>query len=146
MPCHEKDRARMSEVDMNLSSDNVQTIFMDCLYRDDEINGGAPPDGAILVEGIVGKYGLHPARINSHKDEIKTMLTELPSAFKEGSGGGWSFLNACMTESGKQWTDEHRIMEQLFVLGMASGLVKNLLPREIWGSLPGGVPYYMIVA
>ena len=45
---------------------------------------------------------------------------------------------------GTQWTDLHRTMEQLFLLGLASGLVTELMPRELWGSLPGGMPYYAV--
>lgn len=72
------------------------------------------------------------------------MLSELPKEFKKESGGGMSFLNACNTSKGEQWTGEHAKMEQLFALGIASGMVECLLPRELWSSLPGGVPYYVV--
>ena len=72
------------------------------------------------------------------------MLSDLPAEFHQEWGGGWSFLNACRTRSGKQWT--HVEMEKLFVLGLGIEMVVCCLDREFWSSLPGGVPYYMVKA
>jgi hypothetical protein len=57
------------------------------------------------------------------------------------AGGGWSFLQACVNRDGEMWTDSHRIMENLFLLGIAIEKANSLLPRELWSRLPGGVPY-----
>lgn len=75
------------------------------------------------------------------------MLLQLPKEFQKGSGsgGGISFLNACNDVSGKQWTDSHQVMEQLFALGIGCNKVKCLMPREMWKVLPGGMPYYVVV-
>jgi hypothetical protein len=35
-------------------------------------------------------------------------------------------------------------MEQLFQLGIGLGLAKWQLPPEMWGVLPGGMPYVVI--
>lgn len=56
-----------------------------------------------------------------------------------------SFLNSCNTNEGKQWTGMHMKMEFLFALGVAIEKVKNLLPREMWPILPGGVPYFVVL-
>jgi hypothetical protein len=124
-----------------LTSEHVRHVFADCLFRD-----GEDTTGAVMAEGIVITAGFHPTRLVSHSDEIRAMLAELPNAFHAGKGGGWSFLNACMTRDGEQWTGEHATMEQLFLLGMAAGLVSCLLPREMWDALPGGMPYYVVNA
>ena len=73
------------------------------------------------------------------------MLSNLPASFQKESGGGMSFLKACEDSEGNQWTGLHKIMDQLFLLGQAAGLVKCLMPREVWGMLPGGVPYYVVL-
>mgnify|MGYP001566155891 FL=1 len=124
-----------------LNPERVDAIFMDCLFRE-----GEDTSKYVKAEGIVRNVGFHPERLENHKAEIVALLDELPEQFKESSGGGWSFLNACMDKHGNQWTGLHRTMEQLFQLGIGIGKVKGLMPREMWGALPGGMPYYVITA
>ena len=118
----------------------VEEIFLDCLFRD-----GEDTSTALMVEGIMSTFGFHPGRLESHKEDVRELLSQLPVEFFPETGGGMSFLNACNTRDGELWTGEHRIMEQLFVLGMALKLVVCLLPREVWPALPGEMPYYMVV-
>lgn len=122
-----------------LTAQNVNEVFMDCLFRN-----GEDTSKAVTVEGIVSKFVFHPSRLESHKTDIKEMLSALPEQFQTDKGGGWSFLNACMTNDGEQW-GEHQNMEQLFALGIATGQAKWLLPRDIWHSLPGGMPYVSVI-
>ena len=124
-----------------LDPERVNAVFVDCLFRD-----GEDSSKHINAEGIVRNVGFHHERLESHKAEIVAMLDELPEQFKESSGGGWSFLNACMDKHGNQWTGLHQTMEQLFQLGIGIGKVKSLMPREMWSILPGGMPYYVITA
>jgi len=49
----------------------------------------------------------------------------------------------CMDKHGVQW-GEHRNIEQLVVLGIAAKMVKYCMPRDMWGILPGGMPYIAI--
>ena len=125
---------------MELTSKNVQSVFMDCLFKDGE-NISDP----IVVEGVVSKFGFHKDRLELHKEDILKMLLQLPKEFQKDSGGGMSFLNACNDVDGRQWTDLHQVMEQLFVLGIGCNRVKCLMPREMWKVLPGGMPYYVVV-
>lgn len=130
---------------MQLTSQYVETVFKDCLWQ--ETNGLSQEELialSVVVKGITNKFGFPKDRLELHRQDIIDMLNELPSEFHEKGGGGWSFLNACEDKSGNQWTGEHRIMEQLFVLGMAIGAVQCLVPRELWAALPGGMPYYVI--
>jgi len=127
-----------------IETGELETTIMDCLYWDGEIDNGQVPEGAILVEGIVNKFGFHSERLESHRQQISDWLVALPHQFHKLGGGGWTFLNACTQENGVQWTGEHFRMEQLFCLGIGLGLVKCQLPRDMWSILPGGVPYYVI--
>ena len=131
---------------MKLTSENVENIFVTCLFedKDDTINALENPNDAIKVEGIMSNVGFHPDRIKEHTDDIVSMLDDLPNEFKADGGGGWSFLNACNDKDGNQWTDLHMRMEQLFMLGMAAGKAKYTLPKEMWNVLPGGMPYVVI--
>lgn len=127
---------------MELTSENVESIFMDCLFRDNEDTS----DPAI-AEGITSNFGFHKERLKSHKEDISAMLLQLPLPFQKngGGGGGWTFLNACDNAKGEQWTGLHSIMEQLFSLGQACGKVECLIPRDMWSVLPGGMPYYSVI-
>jgi len=122
---------------MELTSENVEQIFLDCLNEN-------RPDNEIIIHGIVNSFSLNLVKIETYKNDIYSMLKKLPKEFQKDTGGGWSFLNACVDKNGKQWTGLHRSMEQLFVLGMACGKVKCLFPRKIWSKFPGGMPYYVV--
>ncbi len=124
-----------------LNAERVNAIFMDCLFRD-----GEDTSKHVKAEGIVRNVGFHPERLESHRAEVEAMLNELPEQFHKKSGGGWSFLNACNDKHGNQWTGLHQRMEQLFQLGIGIGTVQCQMPREMWPVLPGGMPYYVIIA
>ena len=128
---------------MKLEAQAVEAIMMDCLYREDEVVNCQPPEGHVMVDGIVARFAFHPGRLQQHKQTICLLLAELPIEFHKNTGGGWSFLNACFDKTGRQW-GEHRNMEQLVVLGLATGLVEYCLPRELWSALPGGLPYFVV--
>jgi len=123
---------------MRLTTEAVANIFKDCLFRD-----GESTENHVPAEGIVTNVGFHPERLQSHASEVRELLMELPEAFRESRGGGWTFLNAACDKHGVQW-GEHRNMEQLFLLGIGLGLVRECMPgmRAI---LPGGMPYYVIL-
>jgi hypothetical protein len=123
---------------VELTSDNVSQTFQSCLAEDES--------SGVVVDGVVTRASLSQSAVTAHLEDIRSMLSELPPEFQESSGGGWSFLNACNDRRGRQWTGLHRTMEELFLLGLAAGLVESLLPRELWGSLPGGMPYYKVLA
>jgi hypothetical protein len=122
---------------MELSPQNVTNIVLDCLFQE-----GEAQDDVVKAEGITARMGFHPARLNSHKDDIKEMLALLPIEFSEG--GGWSFLNLCNDRNGSLWTGDHAIMETLCVLAIATGLGQWTMPKEMWSVLPGQMPYFTI--
>jgi len=124
---------------MKLTAENVNTVFRACLFED-----GEDTANAVKAEGIMSNFGFHPERLAKHKADIASMLAELPDEFRADKGGGWSFLNACMTRDGDQW-GEHVNMEQLVTLGIATGHAKMLLPRDMWEVLPGGMPYFAVI-
>ena len=131
---------------MTLTAETVHKIFMDCLFADEEIKHLRPdqaPEGALIVTGLTIKAGFNPKKIEKYKQEILTLLDELPGPFKKNEGGGYSFLGACEDKHGHQW-GEHNDMQKLFILGMAVGCAKPCLPKELWHILPGGVPYFVV--
>ena len=125
---------------MKLTAENVTEIFTDCLFRN-----GENTDNAKIVDGIMNNFGFHPDRIEKHKDDIYSMLKQLPEQFHSGKGEGWSFLNACNDKNGRQWAGLHKTIEQLFVIGIACNKVKCLLPKHMWSALYGGMPYYTVL-
>jgi hypothetical protein len=122
-----------------LTVEAVNEMAKKCLFRE-----GEPRNPGVEVDGIVNKWRFHPDRIAANAPAIGELLAELPSEFQKDGGGGWSFLNACMDRHGSQWCDLHHTMEALFCLGIAADRAKWLLPRDLWDSLPGGMPYVAV--
>lgn len=120
---------------MKLTSENVENIFSKCVSD----------SGEKRISVIAHEFIFDSAKLEEHEAEISDMLHQLPKEFMKDSGGGYSFLMACNDKDGNQWTGLHLRMEQLFAMGEAIGIVKCLLPREIWRVLPGGVPYYVVI-
>lgn len=125
---------------MKLTAKNVHDIFMDCLFKD------TPKSGTkyLPAEGLTTNVGFNTDKINKYANDIKSLLNELPETFRETVGGGWSFLEAYLYKDGNHW-GEHTNMQELLLLGIASGYAKYLLPRELWTVLPGGVPYFVVL-
>ncbi len=124
---------------VELRADKVTAVFEDCLFKD-----GEDTSQHVKAEGIIITVGFHPDRLKQHESEIVALLAELPNEFQESGGGGMSFLQACVDRHGNLWTGLHQVMEQLFLLGIASGKVVCPMPRNMWSALPGGMPYYMV--
>lgn len=122
------------------SAARVTEIFRDCLFREDELVEGQPTGSYLLVEGLTQKFGFQPDRTRGYTEEIGQLLRDLPQPF---STGGWSFLNGCLDRSDQQWGEQFHV-EQLLVLGLATEQAGYCLPREVWSSLPGGVPYFWV--
>jgi len=130
-----------------LTATNVHDLFVDCLYQDGELEGhkheeGKVPDGCIVAEGIMVNVGFNPDRLEKAKPAIKEMLNCLPDSFHRTGGGGMSFLNMCVDKDGTQW-GEHRTMDELLCLSLATGMGKFCMSRDMWSSFPGGMPYIM---
>jgi len=136
-----------------IDAKEVTLVVEDCLFKEEEIDkGNIDPAGVpltkttvepIMAQGVVRTYGFHPERLEKHRTQIIAWLNELPAQFHKATGGGWSFLNACMTKDDEQWGEQYNV-EQLMCLGIAIGKVSFPLPKEFWGALPGGVPYFTV--
>lgn len=131
---------------MELTAQNVHDVMRECLFKDDEMTDGLPNDPTLMIahEGVTAIFGFHAERLENRREDIKSMLNQLPKSFRQDSGGGWSFLAACLRDDEYHW-GEHKDVECLFALGCALGLSKCILGREHWHVLPGGMPYYVIL-
>ena len=123
---------------MKLTCKNVNETVAECLFRQ-----GEDTSQAVYAEGVLVKFGFHPERLLLRSKDIGLMLSDLPENFRSDKGGGWSFLNACMTQDGEQW-GEHRDIDALLALGIATNQASILMPRELWPALPGGMPYFSV--
>lgn len=141
---------------MTIDAGRLEEMFRDSLFEDDEIDGirddrnltvesymEMPEDQRpfIAVQGVIHNVAFHPQRLESHRDEIRGMLEQLPDSFRVSVGGGMSFLNMCMTRDDQLW-GEHPNVEQLATMAIALGLGTWPAPKEMWSILPGGMPYF----
>jgi hypothetical protein len=129
---------------VNLTAEAVNEIFFDCLFREEELVDGKPEIEPVMAEGLVNTVGFHRERLEGHREDVTALLGQIDKTFLRSEGGGWSFLNFVQNSEGEMWTGLQRTAEQLVLLGLGLGLVEYLLPRPLWGSLPGGVPYLVI--
>jgi hypothetical protein len=128
----------------NLTANEVEGIILACLLGHAPVEG----DSYVIAHSIVRNFCFSKDKIEKYAERIGWLLHQLPQQFleeTEGGGGGWSFLNACMTKNGELW-GQQRDVEALLVLGVAAGWASIQLPREIWSILPGGVPYFVVHA
>ena len=130
---------------MELTAQNVNDVFRFCMFKDDELENIKGSDDFILGDGVRVRVGFHPERLKQSKENIKELLSHLSPAFMttEQGGKGSSFLNACMTKDGVQW-GEHVNVDELLMLGLASGFINYCLPRDKWYIFPGGMPYFAV--
>jgi hypothetical protein len=95
---------------MNNIAEKVEAILSDSMFKEEEVLGGKTPTNAVIVDGVMLKFGFHSERLESHRAEVVEILKEMPREFHQDTGGGWSFLNLCMDSYGNQW-GEHRNVE-----------------------------------
>lgn len=130
-------------LNLELNAQNVRDLGERCLSRPGE-------QGHIDIEIVSGTFRFSQARLEEHRQVIDGLLVQLPREFRVreyGSppgGGGWSFLHACFLPGGQPW-GEHAHVDVLLALGLGIGSVQWSLPRELWPSLPGGLPYFQIM-
>lgn len=127
-----------------LDAKRVREIVMDCLFTDDPKD----EDMRISVYGIARCFGFIPEKIENYRDEIHEMMKELPDVFWDSNdnpngGGGYTFMNLPFDKNDHQWC-EQPTAELLMALGLATGYMEYMLPREVWIALPGNVPYIII--
>lgn len=126
-----------------LTASKVKETLYKCFFNDEELAGVIA--SFLPAHGVAAKLGFHAGRVEENAALIKELCDQLPEAFQEKGGEGGSFLNACVTRDGEQW-GEHINVDELLMLGLASGWVQYNLPRDQWGMFPGGMPYFKVLA
>jgi len=127
---------------MELTSENVFAVIDDCFAGKDAL-----PVNTITIAGVRVDYIFNPKKVQAHKQNIESMIDQLPLMFRstgDGAGLGGSFLDMVIDINNNQWTDLHGVAEGLLALGIAIGKMDYNLPRSLWHALPGGMPYVYI--
>ena len=112
-----------------INAKEVDAAFVNSGYKVDdpevkELKPGETPKSMLLVQGVTGKYGFHPQRLEENRVKVVEWLKALPQQFRETDGA--SILIGCDQENGAQWTGFQQIVERLFCLAVALGLAKRL--------------------
>ena len=123
---------------VKLSAKALDDVVRCCLFKE-----GEPLLPRVMSRGVAIAMGFHPGRLEKKAARIKQLLDQLPETFHEGTGGGWSFLNACKTKDDELWTGAQTKVDVLMVVGQACGWV-DVSPREMWSVLPEGLPYFCV--
>ena len=130
-----------------LCVENVDRIFSDCLFRThDEYDEYIKNNGVVIkvpsIQNPKVTVCFHPERLESHKQEIKSIILHLPYELHLESG--ISFLDLCEDRDGNLWTGFHTEVEKLALLGMAIKTLVPLIPIQESHILPGGMPYFSV--
>lgn len=120
--------------------EKVEKLFKDCLYKEEDLENEKPKNKPIKVEGICMNVWFNPVYVEKNKNEINKLVNNLHPNFKEG----WSFVNLNLDKKSNQWTGNHRTMELLLLLGLATGKMEYCCSREMWSFLPLKLPYVRI--
>lgn len=137
----------MTEV---LTSKRVDELVTACMFTENEIKTLPRETPAVAAPGIIHTLVFVPDRVEQHQEEIRDMLYELDDNYRmpdedhPNYGGGWSFLNMCLTKDGVQWTGMHWQQEKLMQLGIAAGWATMPMPKQVWHLLPGQMPYVLV--
>lgn len=123
---------------MLIQSNRVHELFMNGLFKEEELVNGKPVVEPVVAEGVRVRIGFHPERIRQAKDEISAMIDSLDPSIDTDEG--ISFLNICQDKNGNLWTGLHQICDELVTMGIALELLEYVLPRDLWMLMPGGVP------
>lgn len=124
----------MHKINVNME-EQITKAFFNSLFKK-----GEKTDKAVRGDGITGNYFFHPERLEEQRHLVATVLEELPEEFKTGD----TFLKLCVNKNNVTWTGSHEICEQLMVLAIGLKLMAYCAPKEMWASLPEGLPYVRI--
>lgn len=118
---------------MDLSAENVLTVFNDCLARP-----AATPN--LRVRGVHDEFFFNLVQLKSHIEVVRGFLGRLSTRFYIDRGGGHSVAAMGLRRDGEQWGGRPDV-ERLVTLGLGLGLVQFCLDRSRWHLFPGGVPF-----
>lgn len=143
---------------MQLTWTNVDALIKECLLNDatdaamldavatvpqDELEATLTAMGVTVAQCARQKMAFNTERLQARRDDIASMLSQLPKEFFEDQGGGMSLMSMVMTADDVLW-GEHWQADLLFALGAGLGLCWFTLERDFWSKLPGGMPYITI--
>lgn len=139
-----------------LTAENVVRIVARCAIRPSDREAGALGENVptIMSQSVTHLYEFHEGRLKEHESEIRVMCDHLDPKFKETGGhGAWYGFCNCRVypatyEEGKtaETWGPALYAGYLVALGIAVGKIKWLSPPDTWGSLPGGLPYFVVLA
>lgn len=120
---------------LKLSTENVQAIYNDCLFRKDQ-----GIEFAFLREGYYLTVLFDHEKIKEHNHDISRLCEQLPRKFMKSSREGDIFLNLWKNNEGQQWAKDHVVMDQLMIMGLATEKIELIVPTY----LTEGMPYIVV--
>ena len=109
---------------MLLCETNVTELFLYCMPDEDEVVRNVSVHASSICKDVVV---MNAHRIAEQKSRILALMLQLNDLFLSKriypytGGGGHTFTDGRESFDGKQWTDSNKVVEQLFILGLASG-------------------------
>lgn len=114
-----------------IKNTEVEALFLDCLFQDDEIIEGTTIYPPVVIHGIAFKIGFNIYKLEKNRDKIISLLDNLMPEFNFDTG--FPFQNICIDKNQVLWTGLHQIGEQLLLLGLAIGEFVYLPQNKLHG-------------
>ena len=126
---------------MELTSENVKKVFVECLFSENDIpKGGQPPKKLWAIGGgVMYSVVFDKRKIKKNKETIKSLLSQLPESFRDPMGD--SFTKMPFTKDDKQWGEQINA-DQLLSLGRAANYI-FYTPKPMW-IMSFGVPMVVL--
>lgn len=122
---------------MELTSEHVQAIFDDCLYRDED-------EGEVqVVDSITYQFEFDRERLETHESSLRLMLSQMSALFFEDRGGGHTHQSLVRRRDGFEW-GESLDVDKLIGLSLGLDLVAFNFPREAWPGIGETAPFVKI--
>lgn len=121
---------------MDLTAENVQTVFADSLASEQP----DPKRRPLRVEGLFDEFIFDAARLEAHDLAVRSFLSRASTVFYADRGGGHSCLFLGFRRDGTRW-GTLQDMERLLALGLGCGVVRFCLERRRWSLFPDGLPF-----
>lgn len=123
-------------IEMELTAKNVADVYESCLHN----KALAEDEPIVIGAGVLVRAAFAKSVLEENKENIVSLCSQLRPPFYKDVGGGWSFLNMCMTDKDVHW-GEHRSCDMLVCLALAAGIAEYPLPRNMWDATRERVPY-----
>lgn len=124
---------------MNITASNMSHLtkqaFSECIFQHGNAN-----DDFIIVEGVFGNFIFNCQHLEEHRNLITSLIAELPC----NPQITFTICDIRTNRQGFTWTNDLVVCDCLVAMAIGLNLMFYSLPKNMWHSLPRGLPYILL--